>query len=365
MHGLDRVAPQQQTLDSGNPLGSTTEVLSATGDRLLERLLELLASLPLLGIALLVVGLFWLLSRWLGRSTLLFGRIRNPLLRELVRQISQTLVLMLGVLVGLEIMDAMALAGAVLGAAGVIGLAVGFAFKDVIENYLAGILLSMRRPFSADDLIVVEGYEGRVMRLTPRATILMTLDGNHVRLPNALVFKSPMTNYTRNPLRRFDFVIGVGGSEDLAAAQAVGLKQLQAVPGVLSDPAPSAALDQPGDFSVGVHFYAWIDQQKTSLPQTKSAAIRMLTEALAAAQIDMPEPTHRLKFDGVFPVAEGADRSEAAVVRRPERAEGRVPSVSPPKALNPEDDIKAQIARDRRLQGTQDDDLLRSDVPME
>lgn len=364
MHMNGSIRPLSEPLTEGaDVLGSTSRTLDATGDRLLERLLDLIASLPLLGIALLVLALFWLLSRWVGRTSVVFGRIRNPLLRELVRQIAQTATLLVGVLIGLEIMNAMALAGAVLGAAGVIGLAVGFAFKDVIENYLAGILLSMRRPFSADDLIVVEGFEGRVMRLTPRATILMTLDGNHVRLPNALVFKSPMINYTRNPLRRFDFVIGVGGSEDLESAQAVGLKQLQAVPGVLPDPAPSVALDQPGDFSVGVHFYAWIDQQESSLPQVKSAAIRMLTEALTAAQIDMPEPTHRLKFEGVMPAANLPEAAPQSPVRSGSGPESHVSPAAA--ALNPSDDIKAQMARDRRLQGNQDDDLLRSDVPME
>ncbi len=93
-------------------------------------------------------------------------------------------------LVALEILDATAIVGALLGTAGVLGVALGFAFKDILENYLAGILMSLRQPFSPRDHVVIDGNEGLVIALNSRATILMTLDGNHLRLPNALVFRS-------------------------------------------------------------------------------------------------------------------------------------------------------------------------------
>src|SRR3546814_10287465 len=88
---------------------------------------------------------------------------------------------------------------------GVIGLVLGFAFKDIAENYIAGVLLSVRKPFSPGELIAIEDYQGKVVALTSRTTILMTLDGNQLQLPNALVFKSVLLNYSQNPRRRFDF----------------------------------------------------------------------------------------------------------------------------------------------------------------
>lgn len=86
----------------------------------------------------------------------------------------------------LDLLEATALVGAVAGTAGLAGLALGFAFKDIVENYLAGLLLAFQRPFDKNDHVTVEDHAGKVVRLTPRETILMTMDGNHVRVPNAV-----------------------------------------------------------------------------------------------------------------------------------------------------------------------------------
>ena len=95
----------------------------------------------------------------------------------------------LGLVAALQILEATALLGAVLGGAGVIGIALGFAVRDTVDNYVSSLMLSLRQPFRANDHVVIEGHEGRVIRLTSRATILMTLDGNHLRIPNSTVFK--------------------------------------------------------------------------------------------------------------------------------------------------------------------------------
>ena len=86
-----------------------------------------------------------------------------------------------------------------------VGLAVGFALRDLVENYIASLMLSLRQPFAPNDQVLIEGFEGRVVRLTSRATILMTLDGNHVRIPNAVVFKGTIVNLSHNPERRLRF----------------------------------------------------------------------------------------------------------------------------------------------------------------
>jgi small conductance mechanosensitive channel len=152
---------------------------------------------------------FWWCAGHLSASQQLARRFeRNPLLRDLVRQLVRMAIIGVGLVLALEIIDASALLGTVLGAAGVVGLAVGFALRDTVENYIASLLLSLRQPFAHDDLVVIDGNEGRVVRLTPRATILLTLDGNHTRIPNAMVYKAVIVNYTRNPKRRFSFDVG-------------------------------------------------------------------------------------------------------------------------------------------------------------
>ena len=111
----------------------------------------------------------------------------------------QTIVVLLGILLALNLLGATALVGAVLGSAGVVGLVLGFAFKDIAENYVSGVLLSLRRPFAPGDHLLIDKYEGKVVALTSRATLLMTMDGNHLSLPNSLVFKSVVLNFSVNP----------------------------------------------------------------------------------------------------------------------------------------------------------------------
>lgn len=277
--------------------------------RLLAEGYRLLAALPLLLLAVIVVWVAWLIGRWLSRRSLL-ERVssRNPFLRDLTRTTVQWIATAAGILIALEILNATALVGAVLGTAGVLGVALGFAFKDILENYLAGILMSLRQPFAPRDHVVIDGNEGVVVSLTSRATILMTLDGNHLRLPNAMVFRSVMLNYTRNPNRRLDFDVGVGVEEDLVAAQQIGVDELTRIDGVLAKPPPRALIVALGDSNVQVRFHGWVDQRTHDFLSTKSEAIRRVKLALEAAGMDMPEPIYRVQLaeraaEAVAPVA--------------------------------------------------------------
>ena len=176
-------------------------------DQVQAKLVTLAASAPLLLVAIGIV----LVSLWLGgflsRHMRLVTRFShsNPYMDGLLRNIVKFLVGLAGVLAALDLLGATSLVGAVLGSAGVVGLVLGFAFKDIAENYVAGILLSLRQPFSPGDSVRVDTHEGKVVALTSRVTVLMTVDGNHLQLPNALVFKSVLLNYSRNPKRRFEF----------------------------------------------------------------------------------------------------------------------------------------------------------------
>jgi small conductance mechanosensitive channel len=165
------------------------------------------AQLPVLAVALLVVLLFWgasfMLGRW--RRPAAWTGI-NPLLWSFISRLVRGLMVAVGLLLAFDILGITSLMGAVLGTAGIVGLAIGFAFKDIVENYLAGMLLSLRRPFSVNDLVRVGDFEGRIVRLTSRELVLLTVEGNHVRLPNAHVFKTPLTNFTINPRRLFSSI---------------------------------------------------------------------------------------------------------------------------------------------------------------
>lgn len=270
-------------------------------DAVLARLTEvgyrLAAGLPLLLLAMLLVWLAWLFGNWLSRRALLERLVRsNSFLQDLASTTVRFVVVGLGVLGALELMDATALVGAVLGTAGVMGLALGFAFKETLENYLAGILMSLRQPFAPRDHLVIDGHEGIVIAMTSRATILMTPDGNHLRLPNARVFRSVMLNYTRNPSRRFEFDVGVGVGEDLVLAQSIGTDTLRALDGVLEQPPARAHISSLGDSNVQLRFHAWVDQRSHDFLMVKSEAIRTVKLALERAGMDMPEPIYRVQI---------------------------------------------------------------------
>jgi small-conductance mechanosensitive channel len=274
--------------------------------------------LPVLGIAVVVVVLSWIVARLVTRGEALFRFVDNQLARDLARQVVRKAIVIAGLIIALEILDATALIGAVLGAAGVLGIAVGFAFRDLVENYIAGILLSLRQPFARDDAVVINEHAGKVVRLTPRATILMTPDGNHLRLPNALVFKGVILNYTRNPLRRFDFAVGVGTGEDLVAAKRAGLDMLASIEAVRDDPRPIARIESLGDSSVVVRFFAWVDQRDDDFGKARSEAQRLVKAALEVAEIEMPEPIYRVHLiqAGELGAATARPAREAALEAR-------------------------------------------------
>ncbi len=322
--------------------------------KLRDRLATAVAALPLFGVALAIFLVFWLLARGIAAWETPFRRlIRNRFLADLWRQAIGALVLVAGAVLALEVLDATRLVAAVAGAAGLAGLAIGFAFRDLVENYIASVLLSLRQPFLPNDHVVIEGQEGRVVRLTSRATVLMTLDGNHVRIPNADVFKGVILNYTRNPRRRFDFTVGVATGVDLAAALRHGLDTLEGMEGVLDDPPPQGWIDTLADSSVTLHFFAWIDQRASEWAKARSEAIRRLKEGFDAAGVDMPAPWINVRM-----AAEGEGEAAAA-----EDREAPAPPAEPALDISRDTHLDREVAEDRAA--APGEDLLDPRAPTE
>ncbi len=174
-----------------------------------------LRALPLVALALIISALIIALGWFISRRKLITKLAPNSFLAALISQIILVISVIVALVVGLSLVGAAALLGTLLGGAGVLGIAIGFAVRDTMENYIASIMLSLRQPFRGGDHVVIDEREGIVIRLTTRATVLMTMDGNHLRIPNAQVFKGVILNYTTNPERRLEFVLGVD-AEDLS-----------------------------------------------------------------------------------------------------------------------------------------------------
>ena len=260
------------------------------------KLVKLVASAPLLMVAIVIV----LVSLWAGR--VISRRVRvlsrfsrsNPYMDGLLRRSVQFLIVLAGVLMALDLLGATSLVGAVLGSAGVVGLVMGFAFKDIAENYIAGVLLSLRQPFSPGDAVRVENHEGKVVALTSRVTILMTADGNHLQLPNGLVFKSVLLNYSRNSKRRFEFDAGVDAHASLHQAMDIGIAALATMQGVLAEPGPSALIRSLSSDGATLQFHGWIDQGDNDLARTRSEAMRVVRKALREEGINPPEAIQKV-----------------------------------------------------------------------
>ena len=250
----------------------------------------------MLVIALVVVIVFALLGKLISSIQILFAWTKNQFVKDTAKQFVRIFMIVLGFVLALEILNATALVGAILGTAGVVGIAVGFAFKDLIENHLAGILLSLRQPFMPRDFVAINDYSGTVTRLTSRATILLTSEGNHLRIPNSVVFKSVILNYSKNPRRRFDFDVGVGCNENLRHAQDVGIEAVSKIGAVLQDPAPSSQVTLLADSSVTLRFFGWVDQTKNDFGKSRSASINAVKTALDDEGVSMPEPTYRVQM---------------------------------------------------------------------
>ncbi len=254
-----------------------------------------LRRVPLVLLAVLTLLAFLWLGNLVYRRESWFTRLHlSSLASDLARRVVRLAVFAVGLVIALEILDATAIVGAVMGAAGLVGLAIGFAFKSIIENYLAGVLLSTRNPFEIGDEIEINGHRGKVARLTARDTVLVTLDGNHLRIPNGVVISSELLNFTRNPVRRFEFEAGVSVDLDLNEARKVGLKAMRSNPGVLDEPPPIVLVDTLGDSTVVLKFRAWMDQTVHDFWKTRSETIRLVKTAYDEAGIEMPEPIYRV-----------------------------------------------------------------------
>lgn len=317
---------------------SLEERLEPTWTRVELRMRWFGEMLPLFGLALAALVLFWVLGGLFSKWNLPFRLLsKNPLLQQVMRQVARTVFVLIGLLLALELLDATALLGAVLGAAGVLGLAFGFAVKDIVENYLASLLLSARSPFRVNDRVRIGEHEGKVVRMTTRETVLMTDDGNHLRLPNALVFKSVMLNFTLNPLRRFECAVGIGTAESIRNAQRVGIEALRATPGVCADPPPFAQVRALGDWTVDLRFFGWVDQRNADWLKVSSEGRRALKVALDAAGVSLPNPTYRVEM---MPMA----RAEQETARVEQKLLAAGEQAAPVAEVAPDDHLDEQIA---------------------
>ena len=180
---------------------------------------------------------------------------------------------------------------------GISSVAIGFAFRDILQNFLAGILLLITQPFRIGDQIVAKGFEGTVEEIQTRATFIRTYDGRRVVIPNADLFTDTVVVNTAFAHRRLEYDVGIGYGDDVEQARALILKTVQSVEGVLSDPAPDVLLMDLAGSSVNLRVRWWISPpQRADALDARDRVLSATKSALTAAGIDLPFPTQQVLF---------------------------------------------------------------------
>ncbi|MBU2979935.1 mechanosensitive ion channel family protein [Alteromonas sp. C1M14] len=241
----------------------------------------------------------------------------SPLLRSVVRRSVSILIILLGAYIFLKMAGLTEFAVAIVSGTGLIGLILGFAFRDIAENFISSLLLTVQRPFRIGDVVEIAGYTGVIQKVTSRATTLVDFDGNHIQLPNATVYKGIIKNLTANPNMRGHFVIGVGYDNVIAEVRELAAQLLRDHPHVLTEPEPMVLIDNLGSSTVNLKVYFWINVEASSILKMASSLMRLLTEAFLDAGISMPDDAREVVFPDGFPLDNPALKNQSSNLSSP------------------------------------------------
>jgi len=182
---------------------------------------------------------------------------------------------------------------------GIAGFTIGFALQDIAKNFISGLLLLSRQPFKIGDYVKVNDYSGTVKEINVRDTVVETLDGEIVIIPNRQVFENPIINFTQSRFRRSSVAIGLGYEEDVAQATQTFLDVIKKVPGVEGQPEPVIRAKELGDSALTLEALFWVDQQTNNLVNVHSDVVRAIKEASDANNINLPYPVQTVLLQNV------------------------------------------------------------------
>jgi small conductance mechanosensitive channel len=253
---------------------------------------RLLAHLPYLILGGLVFVLFLVGARLIKRILIMAGR-RTRLdltLADLLGRLASAFTIILGLFVAAVVIFPTFNPGDLIAGLGITSVAIGFAFKDVLQNFFAGILILWRRPFVAGDEIKVGSYEGTVEEITTRSTRVRTYDGERAVLPNGDVYTNAVLVRTAYNNRRVRLSVGIGYQDSIERARSVIRDVLQKTEGVLHEPAPSVFVAELAPSSVSMNVFFWTTSRQANVLSVSDSAMTGIKLALDEAGIEIPYP---------------------------------------------------------------------------
>lgn len=253
--------------------------------------------LPNIGIAIVVLLVFWIAAGMIGRLISRAAHKRDrPSLGDVGAALVRWALIIVGFMLAITIIAPSITPGDLFSGLGISSVAIGFAFKDILQNMLAGILILLRQPFQIGDQIVSGGHEGTVEAIETRATLIKTYDGRRVVIPNADIYTDAVIVNTAFDKRRSQYGIQIGCSDDFDEACKIMIDTTSKIDGILSDPAPEAlpwSMDADGNT---VRLRWWTRPQRGDVVHVYSEVIKKVYNALNEAGIDMPYPTRIMLF---------------------------------------------------------------------
>lgn len=270
-------------------MGPTTNIL-------LESLRQLwsgfVAGVPRVLAGLVVLFLFLLASRALAaaiRGGAAKARLHSNL-SQLLGRLARFAGTVLGIFVAAVVVFPAFKLGDLVAGLGITSIAIGFAFKDILQNFFAGILILWRQPFQVGDEIKSGEYEGTVEEINSRSTRIKTYDGERAVVPNADIYTSTVLVRTAYPSRRARLVVGIGYKDSIEEGQRVIRGVLESTDGVLQEPEPWIHVTELAPSSVNLTVYFWVHPKQSNLLKVRADVARRIKEALDGANIDMPYP---------------------------------------------------------------------------
>ncbi|MBW4449702.1 MAG: mechanosensitive ion channel family protein [Spirirestis rafaelensis WJT71-NPBG6] len=212
-------------------------------------------------------------------------------------RLAQGVTILVGLFIALSIVIPTFKAGDLVQLLGISGVAIGFAFRDILQNFLAGILILLTEPFQIDDQIVFKGFEGTVENIETRATTIRTYDGRRIVIPNSELFTNSVTVNTAFENRRLEYDVGIGYGDDIDLAKQLMLDAMHSVNEVLRDPAPDVLVMELAESTVNIRVRWWVHPpRRADNLISRDKVITAIKKTLVANGIDLPFPTQQILF---------------------------------------------------------------------
>ncbi|WP_340645443.1 mechanosensitive ion channel family protein [Phenylobacterium sp.] len=265
------------------------------------------AMIPLLTAGLVVFLIFWATATGVRGAVENLARRRSefPSAATAFSRLAYIVLMLLGVMIAVTVAFPSVTPAKLFSALGIGGVAIGFAFKDILQNFLAGILLLIRHPFRAGDEITTGDFTGTVESIETRATYIRTYDGQRIIVPNSVIYTEVVTVITAYDLLRSHYDVGIGYGDEVSSASKIALDAVKAVEGVLATPEPDVLLWDLAGSSKNLRVSWWTRPTRPHVTVVRSRVLQALAEALSGAGFDLPFPTQMVLFHDQTEDADG------------------------------------------------------------